>query len=302
MKPSSSRARVFAIALVGIAIFSLMDAVMKRLTLALDAYSVMFWRSLAGVVVSGALYAWHRPPKPTRAALRVHLIRGVISAGMAFCFFWGLARVPMAQAIALTFIAPLLSLFLSAVMLNEHIAARTIAASCLAAVGVLVIVAGQPHADSHADVALGTVAILVSAVLYAFNIALMRRQALVAGPIEVAFSQSVVVATVLALGAPFVVQLPEAAIAVPFTVAIVFGAILATAGLLLLAWAYARAEASYLATTEYSAFVWASVLGFFVFGEHVTAATLAGAAFIVGGCAWGARQRPAALEGPEATP
>ena len=55
-------------------------------------------------------------------------------------------------------------------------------------------------------------------------------------------------------------------------------AIMSTAGGLLFSWAYARAEASYLAVTEYSAFIWAAALGWLVFSEPVSLYTLAGAA------------------------
>jgi S-adenosylmethionine uptake transporter len=64
---------------------------------------------------------------------------------------------------------------------------------------------------------------------------------------------------------------------------------MSTTGGLLFAWAYARAEASYLAVTEYSAFIWASALGWLVFRETVSLYTLAGAALIVGGCLFAAR-------------
>jgi S-adenosylmethionine uptake transporter len=107
-----------------------------------------------------------------------------------------------------------------------------------------------------------------------------------------------VVAVLLACGAPFFARVPDASL----FAGIVGGAALATAALLILAWAYARAEANYLATSEYTAFLWASLLGFVVFGERVTSATLLGAVLIVGGCAWGARQRPTVMESPEAMP
>ncbi len=71
--------------------------------------------------------------------------------------------------------------------------------------------------------------------------------------------------------------------------------VLSTSGSLLFAWAYARGEASYLAVTEYSAFLWASALGWLVFQERVSLYTLAGALLIVGGCLIAARaQAPAA--------
>ena len=66
--------------------------------------------------------------------------------------------------------------------------------------------------------------------------------------------------------------------------AIVIAAALGSVSALLLAWAYARAEAQVLAPVEYTAFVWAACLGYVVFGEHVSLFTLVGAALIIAGC------------------
>ncbi len=278
---------VFAVALLGIGVFSCMDAVMKGLVLAIGAYTTLLWRNVAGVAISGALYAIKHPALPSSAGLKLHAIRGVVSTFMAVAFFWGLARVPMAQAVALTFIAPLLSLFLSAMLLGERIARTTIVASLTAFVGVVVILTGQWQSNLGPAAFGGALAVLSSAVCYAFNIVLMRQQALVAGPIEVAFSQSLIMSALLALGAPFLGALPDAR-HIPM---IVLAAALAVVSLLLLAWAYARGKASALSPSEYSAFVWASLFGWLLFGEHVTPPTLAGAALIVAGCIIAARQR-----------
>jgi S-adenosylmethionine uptake transporter len=287
---------VFAVAVLGIAVFSCMDAIMKGLVLAIGAYTTMLWRSIAGVAVSGLLYAVTRPALPSRSVVVVHVLRGAISAAMAIFFFWGLARVPMAQAVALTFIAPLLSLFLSAVLLGERITRTTIVASLIALAGIGVILLGQWQSDLGPMAFRGAIAILVSALCYAVNIVLMRRQALLAGPIEVAFSQSVVVAGVLLIGAPFFATVPDIAHAPP----ILLAAILAVASLLLLAWAYARGEANYLSPSEYTSFVWAAAFGWLLFGEHVAPLTLAGAILIIAGCVLAARQRPKTIAEVEA--
>ena len=286
--PVRSPVAIFAVAIVGIAMFSIMDAIMKDLVLAIGTYTTLLWRNLAGTLIAGGLYASRPRARMTRAALQVHVVRGAVSTVMAIAFFWGLARVPMAQAVALTFVAPLLSLFLSAAMLGERIRRTTIAASSIAFVGVIVIVIGQWRADLGPAALQGTIAILVSACFYAFNIVLMRRQALVAEPVEVAFSQSAIVALLLAVGAPFFAGIP-APRHVPM---LVLAAVLAVASLQLLAWAYARSDASHLSTSEYTSFVWASVLGWMFFDERVTIFTLAGAALIVVGCVVAARIRP----------
>src|SRR3569623_3347622 len=146
MTRAPSPALVFAAAVAGIAIFSSMDAVMKGLVLQLGAIDTLFWRTLAGVEQTGAIYLPRRKGWPTRPAMRVHVIRGAVSAVMAVTFFWGLARVPMAQAIALAFIAPLLALFGAAFLLKESIPRRAIVASLFAFAGVGEIMLGQAAA------------------------------------------------------------------------------------------------------------------------------------------------------------
>ena len=162
-------------------------------------------------------------------------------------FFWGLALVPLAQAIALAFIAPLIALFLAAIFLGETIGPRAIIASLIALGGVAIIFVGQAQADLGDEAVRGSIAILASAVCYAVNIILMRRQALVAKPIEIAFFQNLIVAILLLAAWPFVggADFPPSA-QIPF----VLLRLLSTASLLLLAWPMPGPEASYLAATE----------------------------------------------------
>ncbi|HEX8238146.1 MAG TPA: DMT family transporter [Allosphingosinicella sp.] len=270
----------FAVATAGIALFSGMDALMKGLSLAIGTYNALLWRTLAGAAIGGAVYAFSRSPRPGRAAIRVHLIRGTMGSVMALTFFWGLARVPMAQAIALAFVAPLIALYLAAVMLEEKIERSAIMASLLGFAGVVVILAGQAQADMGREALLGSASILVSAGLYGWNIILMRQQAQLAGPVEIAFFMALIMAACFALGAPFLVELPPTG-QLP---AIIGSALLAFGSLMLLSWAYARAEAQRLAPVEYTGFVWAAIFGFLIFAEPVQPFTLAGAAMIVVAC------------------
>ena len=78
-------------------------------------------------------------------------------------------------------------------------------------------------------------------------------------------------------------------------------AILGTTSLLLLSWAYARAEARILIPVEYTAFIWAALFGWLVFAEEVTAATLGGTALIVVGCLVATRQKPDQVDHVETT-
>lgn len=288
MSAQRSIAIPFAVATLGIALFSGMDAVMKGLSLAIGVYNALLWRTMAGAVLGGALFVGRRMRWPAAPVLRLHLRRGLISSVMALLFFWGLARVPMAQAIALAFVAPLIALYLAALLLGERIQKTAVLASVLGFAGVVVILLGQAQAELGPDAFWGALAILASAVLYAYNIILMRQQAQVAGPVEVAFFMSLIMTSCFLLAAPWLAQLPAGA----HWPAIGGAALLAFASLMLLSWAYARAEAQYLAPVEYTGFIWAALFGFLVFGEVVQPWTLLGAAMIVAACLVAARARP----------
>jgi S-adenosylmethionine uptake transporter len=281
----------FLAALAAVAVLSIMDAVMKHLVIAIGIVAVSVWRALANVILSGGLYLPRRQKWPNRKILWIHVSRSVVVTIMAVLFFWGIGRVPLAQGIALTFIAPLIAMLLAPLFLRERLAGRSIAGAVAAFAGVLVIVLGQARAEVRPDVLLGIAAILGSAVCYSGNILMMRWQALAAKPLEINFFQSVVVLVIWTAALP-VVGIP----AWPHGQVgwIVLAAIMSTSGGLLFAWAYARGEASYLAVTEYSAFLWASALGWIVFRERVSTYTLAGALLIVAGCLIAARRKVAA--------
>ena len=290
MRPDSPSPVIpFLIACAGIATFSAMDVLMKGLSIEIGAYNAVLWRTGAGTLISGALYLTMRPRRPDRSTMIIHAWRSLFVAGMAITFFWALARLPMAEAIALAFIAPLMALYMAAVFLGEKIGPRSIAASLLGLVGVLVIVAGKLGRGDYAAEALWAVgAVFLSAIFYAYNLILARRQAKLAEPREIAFYQNLFVTSILAIGAPWFLVVPRAGLAPD----IIGAAVLATTSLLLLSWAYARAETQILATTEYTGFLWAMLFGWLFFAEAVTLPTLAGAMLIVAACLIVARKAP----------
>jgi len=261
---------------------------MKSLVIAIGIYAVSIWRSIVNLVLTGALYLPRRLPLPSRSTFKIHVARGAVVTVMALLFFWGIGRVPLAQAIALTFIAPLIALLLAAIFLHERIGPRSIIGSVAAFGGVLVILFGQAKAELGPGVAIGSAAIIASALCYAVNIVLMRHQSLAAKPLEINFFQSLTVLVLWLAATPFFgwPAFPDVHWAW-----IIVAALMSTAGGLLFSWAYARAEASYLAVTEYSAFIWAAVLGWLVFREPVSLYTIAGAALIVAGCLFASRRK-----------
>ena len=293
MNPTANApALPFAVATLGIATFAAMDAVMKGLAIEMGTYNAMLWRTLAALLIATVLAIWSRARWPSSSVIRLHVWRGVITAMMAFLFFWGLVYVPLAEAIGLSFIAPLIALYLAVLLLNEKMNNKTIMASMLGLAGAGVIVSGKLGGNYSDEVGKGMAAILISAVLYAYNLILQRQQAMVAKPFEIAFFQNATMVFVYLLFAPLWAISPSSAL-IP---ALVGAAFLGIISLLLISWAYARAEATHLITVEYTAFIWAALLGWLVFAETITTVTLSGTALIVIGCLIATKQQPQPLE------
>jgi S-adenosylmethionine uptake transporter len=272
-------------AMLGLAMFSLMDGVMKAASLAIGAYAAMCWRGLAGTMIMVPIWLLRGQGWPTLAVLKVHVLRGVVASIMAVLFFYGIVRLPLAEGIALSFIAPLIALYLAALLLGEKVRPAAIGGSMLALIGVAVIAGGKFNGPADAEAVKGLIATLVSAVLYAWNLVLQRQQALVAKPEEVAFFQTLVQFLFLGLGAWWFAPFPDRAV----WWLLIASAGLSAASIMALSWAYGRAEAQVLVPLEYTAFIWAAIVGWFAFAEPVTMPMLIGVALIVSGCLYATR-------------
>ena len=286
----------------GMMFFGAMDSAMKAVTIDIGVIAALFWRCVIGSVLAGALFWWKGNRRlPRGAALRLHLLRGTVVAGMAVLFFLGLARTPMAETVAITFIAPIIALFLAAVLLKERIGRGAVLASVLGFGGVLVIAAGRlgwlggEAVDAQGEAGWqGIAAIMASAVLYAWNLILQRQQAQIASPQEIVLVQNVIMGFWIGLAMPFAGAMPgDAAMAAPIGWGLLtLAALLAILSLSLLSWAYARAQAQALVPLEYSMFIWGALFGWLIFNETIGWTTLAGAALIVTGC-WQVARRQA---------
>jgi S-adenosylmethionine uptake transporter len=267
--------------LLGIALFSLMDALMKGASLALGTYSALLLRGFCGLLLTLPIWLARGRGWPPADALKVHLVRGVVATATAFTFFFGITRMPLAEGIAISFISPLIALYLAAALLGETVGRRAVGASLLGLAGVAVIAWGRANEGGGDQSWIGIASILTSAVLYAWNLILQRQQAVLAPPVEIATFQNAIVTTVLLGFAPWFLALPAQA----ETWAWIAGAaLLAMLASMLFSWAYARAEAQALVPLEYSAFLWACLFGWLFFAEGLRPATLIGVALIIAAC------------------
>lgn len=129
-------------ALMAVMCFSLNDVGIKFLSDTYALHQVIFIRSTIGTVLflavimplTGGLKVMR-----TRR-LKMHLLRGICVVFANMCLFLGLAAMPIADAVAVFFISPLVITIFSVLFLGETVGARRWTAIAVGFIGVLVIV------------------------------------------------------------------------------------------------------------------------------------------------------------------
>ncbi|WP_448042206.1 DMT family transporter [Bradyrhizobium liaoningense] len=202
----------------------------------------------------------------------LQVMRGAALLGSSLFFITGLGFLPIAEASATGFVAPLFVTALSIVFLGEKVGMRRWLATALGLIGVLIIL--RPGTSAFHPAAFFP---LVSAACWAGTLILTRmmsgREAVVT---TMAYSSLTGLAILTAL-VPFVWVTPSwTAIALG-----IFIGVASTAGQWIVVLAYRYGDASVLAPFSYTQLLWVSILGFFIFGEVPDVWTITGAAFIV---------------------
>lgn len=119
--------------------FAAMGALTKRASAHVDTWNVVLWRS---VVVAAVSFTLLRRAKVSVRPGNVKLLlwRSLVGLAAMLCYFWSLGRVPLGTATTLLYIAPLLTVLLSPVLLRERPARGTLPLALAAFVGVVLIV------------------------------------------------------------------------------------------------------------------------------------------------------------------
>jgi len=264
-----------------ILLFTTMDAVLKALPLGLPTIEVVAVRFLFGVpLVLLAMWrtgaAW-----PTLSSWKGNAPRGFLNFASLMLFIMALRRLPFAETMALSYLAPLMVALLAALLLRERLHAVVLGAVLLGLAGVGVIAWGTlSGTQTLSGDLIGVAAIMGSAVAYALNSVLLRSQAQRDAATSIVLIQHLVPG-ILAL--PFAMTtwvMPSAPIWLIFLVIAAMG----VTGHFLRTWAYRHVQAGLLAPVEYLALPYAALLGFVFFAEAPTVAVWAGAALIVAAC------------------
>jgi drug/metabolite transporter (DMT)-like permease len=295
-------ARVFPPALVlvlAIMAGACMDATIKYLSQTNPVLLVAFGRYLFGAIFSFGIYWQAGRPSISAEMWRAHGVRGFLIAACAVTFFWALSVLPLAEAVTLSFIYPLLAPFVASLLLKERIRATSMIGAVVGFSGVIVAMQGAPSEAESPQHDLGVAAVLVSAAFFSFAMVLLRERAQKDGAPIVGLMTSLIPGVIL-LAPTIIFATPPVLETWPFF--LLMGA-LAACFMYLMARAYAAAEAQQLAPIHYTELIWATAIGYIVFQETPRIEIYLGAALIIAACLYAAYdERRIALTKREAAP
>jgi drug/metabolite transporter (DMT)-like permease len=210
-----------------------------------------------------------------------HLTRGLISIAGMFLNFAALARLPLVDATAISFAAPLITVAMAALLLGERVRIYRWSAVIVGFAGVLVMLV--PHLDlagslaASAGEAIGAVLGLTGAFFNAASVIQTRHLTKSESTSAIVFYFSLICAVGGLITWPFGWNTPSA----PELAALIGTGICGGVGHIVLTESYRFAPASLVAPFDYTSMLWALVLGYVAFGELPTAQGFLGGAIIV---------------------
>ena len=268
-----ARLRGILFMVLGGALLTMNDAIMKGLT---EGYPIGEIMTFRGLFVLLPLLIFLKPAGGRRALIirdrKRQFIRALLVVGSTFCFVTGLAFLPLADAIALTFAGPLFMTALATPMLGEHVGWRRWAAVLLGFAGVVIMLRpGAGAVNWAAALPLG------AALIGAFRDIITRK----ISATDSSFSMLVVTTGSVTLAGlatlPFGWVMPSLGDLMLLAAA---GFLLAGAHYLLIE-ALRLAEVTVIAPFKYVSLIWATLFGFLVWGQLPDNWTWAGSGLVV---------------------
>ena len=248
------------------------DALAKYLSLTLPAIEIAWIRFLVFAIILLPMMARTSPNVFRSARPGLQVWRGLALVSSSLFFISGLRFLPIAEASATGFIAPLFVTALSIFFLGEKVGIRRWAATAVGLIGVLIVV--RPGSSAFHPAAIFPI---VSALGWAFTLILTRMISGSDRAITTMTYSAMAGLCLLTVLVPFVWVTPSWK---DIMLGVCIG-IASTAGQWIVVLAFRYADASVLAPFSYSQLVWVTILGFFVFGEIPDIWTVAGAAVII---------------------
>ncbi len=254
------------------ACFVAVTALVKYLGDGVPAAQAAFLRYLLGLVFLIPMIGAMRRATYTRSLLTWFGVRGVAHTLGVILWFYAMTRIPIAEVTAMNYLNPVYVTIGAALFMGEKLAGRRIFAIAIALLGAVVIL--RPGFRELND---GHFAMLFTAVFFAVSYLLAKKFSGEVSATVVVAMLSITVTIGLAPFAWAVWVTPT-----PWELLILFGvACFATAGHFTMTLAFAAAPLTVTQPVTFLQLVWATLLGFVVFGEGIDGFVVLGGGLII---------------------
>lgn len=258
--------------------FSLLNTVMRQMSLELSSAQTLFLRNAFGFLVLLPIVFQQGLSKYRTNAFRLQLTRGVIHSSGLLLWITALSHLPLPYTTALGFTQPIFIMLGAALFLGERMHATRWIAAALGFVGVLIIVGPRMQT---ADLQYSLI-MLSSAPVFAGSFLIAKVLTRHDAPSVIVFWGALTVTVFMMPLAIWTWTPPTMQQWLWFVLTGVLGSL----GHWLLTRAYAVADISTAQPVKFLDLVWASVLGYLVFADIPSPTTFAGGAVIVGATFW----------------
>ncbi|MEM9148353.1 MAG: DMT family transporter [Pseudomonadota bacterium] len=262
-------------------LFTGMASAVKAIGDAAPLGQVVFFRS-AIAIIPLVVFLWWRSEFPRGLATRRplgHLARCLLGGAAMFTSFATLRVLPIAEATMLTYLSPLMTVALAALLLGERPGLRRWFGVGLGCGGILALTV--PRFGAESPELLGVGLGLATAALTAGALVQIRALSTTESPGAIAFFFALASAIAGLATAPFGWVAPDAA---TWAMLVATG-LLGGAAHVAMTLSFRYAQASLLAPFEYLTILWAAILGAAVFAETPSGAFLIAAPLIIAGAA-----------------
>lgn len=166
--------------------------------------TIMFYSVLVALIIQSLLLSRksYRQYFPGAKEFKYPILLGVVSLLNTFTFFFAYQNTTIANAILTHYTAPVFVAFLAALLLKEKLTIKIIAVIAIASFGLWIMLNGFSLEKGHG---LGTISGLISGLMYAMIIIILRAQAINFHPLVLAFFSNLVIVFLLA---PFIREFP----------------------------------------------------------------------------------------------
>lgn len=235
-----------------------MNGMVQHLSHSMHVFEIAFFRQFFGLIFMAAMFlrGGLRPLITQRFGL--HVVRALLNVVALLLFFYGLSLEPLARVVSLSLTAPLFATVCAVLFIGEKLTRHRVISLAVGLAGALIIL--RPGVQ---EVSVGAVMVLLSNAVWAVALVVIKSLSRTDSSVTIALYATLLQAPIALVFALFYWQMPT--MTQFFWLALV--GIGGTFAQIFLGEAFRHADATLVLPVDFTKLIWASLIGYFVFGQ-----------------------------------